>query len=86
MVILLKTTAGLNIETSKGVLSLKGFGLLNQVSNELWAEAKKKPTIQDMLEKGYIVEGGSSENAKADTMAEVGNKQAKTKNPKVVKE
>lgn len=86
MVILLKTTAGLNIETSKGAISLKGFGLLNQVSNELWAEAKKKPTIQDMLEKGYIVESGSSENAKADTMAEVGNKQAKTKNPKVVKE
>ena len=86
MVILIKTTAGLDVKTSKGVLSLNGFGLINQVSSELWAEAKKQSTIQDMLEKGYIIEGGSSENAKADTMAEAGNKQAKVKNPKVIKE
>lgn len=87
MLILLKTTAGLNVETSKGTLSLKGFGLLNEVSNELWAEAKKSQCVRDMLDNGYIVESSkATENAKADAMAEVSNKQAKAKNPKVVKE
>lgn len=87
MLILLKTTAGLNVETSKGTLSLKGFGLLNEVSNELWAEAKKSQCVRDMLDNGYIVESSNrTENAKADTMAEVSSKQAKAKNPKVVKE
>lgn len=87
MLILLKTTAGLDIATSKGTLSLKGFGLLNNVSNELWAEAKKTQCVRDMLDNGYIVESSNkAENAKADTIAEVQSKQAKTKNVKVVKE
>lgn len=87
MLILLKTTAGLDIATSKGTLSLKGFGLLNDVSNELWAEAKKTQCVRDMLDNGYIVESSNkAENAKADTIAEVQSKQAKTKSAKVVKE
>lgn len=87
MLILLKTTAGLDIETSKGTLSLKGFGLLNEVSNELWAEAKKSQCVKDMLESGYIVESSNkAENAKADTLAEAKSKQDKIKNAKVIKE
>lgn len=87
MLILLKTTAGLNISTSKGTLNLKGFGLLNEVSNELWAEAKKSQCVRDMLDNGYIVESSDhTENAKADTIAEAQSKQAKAKNAKVVKE
>lgn len=86
MIILLKTTAGLNIETSKGTLKLKGFGLINEVSKDLWEEVKKKDSIKDLLNKGYLMEGGSSENAKSDTIEEVSTKQSKTKDTKVVKE
>lgn len=87
MLILLKTTAGLTIPTNKGALSLKGFGLLNDVPNDLWAEAKKSQAVKDMLDNGYIVESSDrTENAKADTIAEAQSKQAKAKNAKVVKE
>ena len=87
MLVLLKTTAGLDIKTTAGTLSLKGFGLLNEVPNELWAEAKKSQCVKDMLESGHIVESSNeSENAIDDTMSEAKSKQDKIKNAKVIKE
>ena len=87
MLILLKTTAGLNIETNRGTLRLKGFGLLNEVANELWTEAKKSQCVKDMLESGYIVESSNQEeNASADAIADEKSKQDKTKNEKIIKE
>lgn len=87
MIILLKTTAGIDIPTSKNTLSLKGFGLLNDVPNNLWNEAKKSQCVRAMLESGYIVESSNKvENAKADTIAEVQNKQDDTKDAKIVVE
>lgn len=87
MLIILKTPAGIDISTSKKTLSLKGFGLLNNVPDNLWKEAKKSQCVRDMLESGYIVESSNKvENAKADTIAEVQNKQDDTKDAEIVVE
>lgn len=86
-IILLKTTGGLDLETSKGKLSLKGFGLLNNVSNEIWQEAKKNNAVQDMLDKGFLIESGKeTQNVTSDTLQDVQKKQDKQKNNKVIKE
>lgn len=86
-IILLKTTGGLDLETSKGKLSLKGFGLLNNVSSEIWQEAKKNNAVQDMLDKGFIIESNKeTQNITSDTLQDVQKKQDKQKNNKVVKE
>ena len=86
-IILLKTTGGLDLETSKGKLSLKGFGLLNNVSNEIWQEAKKNNAVQDMLDKGFLIESSKeTQNVTSDTLQDVQKKQDKQKNNKVIKE
>ncbi len=86
-IILLKTTGGLDLETSKGKLSLKSFGLLNNVSNEIWQEAKKNNAVQDMLDKGFIIESSKeTQNVTSDTLQDVQKKQDKQKNNKVIKE
>ena len=86
-IILLKTTGGLDLETSKGKLSLKRFGLLNNVSNEIWQEAKKNNAVQDMLDKGFLIESSKeTQNVTSDTLQDVQKKQDKQKNNKVIKE
>ena len=86
-IILLKTTGGLDLETSKGKLSLKGFGLFNNVSNEIWQEAKKNNAVQDMLDKGFLIESSKeTQNVTSDTLQDVQKKQDKQKNNKVIKE
>lgn len=72
----LKTPADLRVDLGGDrYITLKGFGLLTQVSDSDWADAKKNPCVVDMLDNGFIVEDANAENSHADLMSDLSNKQ-----------
>lgn len=52
-IVMLKTNAGMNFLTKKGVISLRGFCLLNEVSNEEVVALKENNAFAQMLNNGY---------------------------------
>lgn len=71
----LKTPADLRVDLGGRYITLKGFGLLTQVSDSDWADAKKNPCVASMLEQGFIIENANAENEHADLMSDLAKKQ-----------
>lgn len=71
----LKTTADLRVDLGGRYITLKGFGLLTQVSDSDWADAKKNPAVASMLEEGFIIEGANPEHSHADLMSNLSKEQ-----------
>ena len=53
-IVMLKTNAGMNFPTKKGVISLRGFCLLNEASNEEVVALKENNVFTQMLNNGYV--------------------------------
>lgn len=53
-IIILKTTAGMNFHTPKGTISLKGFCLLNEVSDDEVEAIKENNVFAQMVKNGYV--------------------------------
>lgn len=71
----LKTTADLRVDLGGRYITLKGFGLLTQVSDSDWADAKKNPAVASMLEQGFIIENANPEHSHADLMSNLSQEQ-----------
>lgn len=73
----LKTTADLKVDLGGRYITLKGFGLLTQVSENDWADAKKNPAVISMLEQGFIIDKDNTnpENEHADLMSDLSQEQ-----------
>lgn len=52
-IVILKTNAGMNFHTTKGTISLKGFCLLNEVSNDEVKALKENNSFAQMIDNGY---------------------------------
>ncbi|TLD85796.1 hypothetical protein [Helicobacter sp. MIT 05-5294] len=52
--VILKTNGGIDFTTPKGNISLRGYCLLNEVSDNELAELKKKDLFNSMVKDRYI--------------------------------
>lgn len=52
--VILKTTAGMNFHTSNGIVSLNGFCVLNEVSDEELKALKSNNSFDDMVKNGFV--------------------------------
>lgn len=53
-IIILKTNAGMNFQTKKGTIPLRGFCLLNEVSNDEVKALKESNAFAQMVDNGYV--------------------------------
>lgn len=51
--VILKTNAGMNFHTSNGVVSLNGYCVLNEVSDEELRALKSNNSFNDMVNNGF---------------------------------
>lgn len=72
--IVLKTTAGVDFQTSGRVISLAGGGLINTVSDDELKELRANG-LSHYIDSGYAIIDGKSERAKEDMIQEVKDKQ-----------
>lgn len=83
MIVVLKTNGGLDLCFEGKILSLKGWGELNQVSDSVWQSVEKenKEMLSKMQDEGFLFVSKSKEaktrNAKDDTLQNAKDKQEK---------
>lgn len=81
--VILKTNAGMNFHTSDGVVSLNGFCVLNEVSDEELRALKSNNSFNDMVENGFAeITNKANRSDTHEIASEVVKEQGKAQNAK----
>ncbi|WP_301052518.1 hypothetical protein [Helicobacter rodentium] len=82
-IVILKTNAGMNFHTSNGTVSLNGFCVLNEVSDEELKALKSNNSFNDMVKNGFAEITNKANRSDAHEIAsEVVREQGKAQNAK----
>lgn len=77
-VVILKTNAGMNFHTSKGVVALKGFCTINSIPNEELSALRGVDSFNAMVRDGFAEVSSKASKEDSESIAsEVAESQAK---------
>lgn len=75
--VILKTNAGMNFHTNKGVIALNGFCTINTVSNEELSALKSLDSFNEMVKDGFVEISNKANKEDSESIAsEVAKSQA----------